>query len=161
MTATIPAPPDQGRPFDIVFLDRDGTINARVPRYVTSGSEQKLEELYGKSLTQVRADLQEEFRAQMMGDQLQQRRLGQIRITPSEVRTWFAQFPTDSLPTLPEMVRVSHVVRFPKLTDAARQEAFDILTVIRDSIVTGGASFEEMARQFTDDPGSATTGGHY
>ena len=39
MTATIPVPSDQGRPFDIVFLDRDGTINARVPRYVTSGSE--------------------------------------------------------------------------------------------------------------------------
>lgn len=137
-------------------------LDQRVTQLVRQlGSEARLEELYGKSLNQVKAELREEFRTQMMGEQLQQRRLGQIKITPSEVREWFAQFPTDSLPVLPEMVRVSHVVRFPKLTEAARREAFDIITAIRDSIVTGGAPFEEMARQFSDDPGSAANGGAY
>ena len=137
-------------------------LDNRVQQLVRQvGTEQRLEELYGKSIAQVKSDLREEFRLQMMGDQLQQQRLGTIRITPSEVRQWFDQFPTDSLPTLPELVRVSHVVRYPKLTEAAKAEAREILTTIRDSIVTGGASFEEMAQQFTDDPGSASTGGHY
>lgn len=124
------------------------------------GSEAKLEELYGKSLLQVKADLRDEFRDQLLAEQLQRRKMGQIKVTPSEVKDWFAQFPTDSLPTLPEMVRVSHVVRYPSLTAAAKAEARGILTTIRDSIVTGGADFEEMARQFSDDPGSATAGGH-
>lgn len=125
------------------------------------GSEQKLEELYGKSLAQVRVELREEFRSQMMGEQLQQQRLGNVKITPSEVREWFSQFPVDSLPPIPELVRVSHIVRFPKLTEEAKAEAREILTTIRDSIVTGGGSFEELARQFSDDPGSAANGGHY
>lgn len=125
------------------------------------GGEEKLEELYGKSVPQVKADLRDEFRAQMLADQLRNRKMQQIKVTPSEVRDWFEQFPTDSLPTIPEMVRIAHVVRYPQITEAARQEARDILSTIRDSIVVGGASFEEMATTFSDDPGSVSTGGRY
>lgn len=41
-TAAIPPPALPDAPFDIVFLDRDGTINARVERYVTQGAELRL-----------------------------------------------------------------------------------------------------------------------
>lgn len=39
MTSAIPPPPCANPAFDIVFLDRDGTLNTRVPRYVTTPSE--------------------------------------------------------------------------------------------------------------------------
>lgn len=151
---------------DTTIKVTDEQVQAAMDRRVEQlirqlGSEQKLEELYGKSLTQVKAELREEFRSQMMGEQLQQRRLGQIKITPSEVRAWFDQFPVDSLPELPEIVRVAHVVRFPKLTAEAKADGLEIITTIRDSITTGGGSFEELARQFSDDPGSAANGGRY
>jgi len=124
------------------------------------GSESALEELYGKSIIQIKTEMREEFRDQLLAEQLQQRKLNQIRITPSEVSEWFAQFPTDSLPTIPEIVRISHVVRYPALTDAVKQEAMEIVTAIRDSVVTGGGDFEELARTFSEDPGSAPSGGH-
>ena len=42
MTSPI-APPDvEGPAFDIVFLDRDGTVNSRLPRYVTTAAELEL-----------------------------------------------------------------------------------------------------------------------
>lgn len=123
------------------------------------GSEARIEELYGKSILQLKADMRDEFRTQLLGEQLQQRQLGKVRVGPSEVREWFEQFPTDSLPTLPEAVRVSHIVRYPELSQAARQEAFEVISTIRDSVVAKGASFEELARAFSDDPGSAPAGG--
>ena len=125
------------------------------------GSQQRLEELYGKSIIEIKADLREEFRDQMLAEQLRNRKLREVKITPSEVKEWFNRFPTDSLSMFPEVVRLSHIVRFPDVSDEAREEAREIITAIRDSIVVGGASFEEMARLFSDDPGSAANGGRY
>ena len=42
MTSTISPPELDGAAFDIVFLDRDGTLNTRLPRYVTSPAELEL-----------------------------------------------------------------------------------------------------------------------
>lgn len=125
------------------------------------GGQARLEEFYGKSTVEIKADLREDFRDQLLADQFRARKLRDIKVTPSEVEEWFRQFPTDSLPTFPDVVRVAHIVRFPKVTEAAREEAREIITAIRDSILVGGASFEEMARLFSDDPGSASNGGRY
>lgn len=138
----------------------DQTLERRLNQMIQQvGGQARLEELYGRSLVRIRAELREDFRDQLLAEKLQQTKMQDIRITPTEVREWFAQFPTDSLPTIPEMVRVSHIVRYPELTAEAIGEAREIITAIRDSIVTGGASLEEMARQFSDDPGSAQAGG--
>lgn len=124
------------------------------------GGQTRLEEIYGKTLTQLKAELRNDFREQMLAETFRNRKLQQIRITPSEVRAWFEQFPTDSLPTLPDLVRLSHIVRYLRPSEQARQEAFEIATSIRDSIVSGRTSFEDMARRFSEDPGSAAAGGH-
>ena len=124
------------------------------------GGQTRLEELYGKSLVRIKAELREDFRDQLLAEQIQQRKIQNIRITPTEVREWFYQFPTDSLPTLPDMVRLSHIVRYPAVTNEAKQEARSIIEIIRDSVVTTESTIEEMARQFSDDAGSAAAGGH-
>ena len=125
------------------------------------GGRIRLEEIYGKTVTEIRAELRDEFRDQLLAEQFQNSHLRTIRITPSEVRKWFSKIPVDSLPVLPEAVRISHIVRYPAVTESARSDARDVLATIRDSIVTGGALFEEMARLFSDDPGSASRGGRY
>lgn len=124
-----------------------------------AGGERQLEQAYGKSILEIKETFREDFRDQILAQQLRQRRMQEIDITPSEVRQWFEEIPTDSLPDLPETVRLSHIVRYPKPTEAARQQAEDLITSIRDSIVNGEASFEAMARQFSDDSGTASSGG--
>ncbi|MFW5973056.1 MAG: peptidylprolyl isomerase, partial [Bacteroidota bacterium] len=58
-------------------------------------------------------------------------------------------------------VRLSHIVRHPVITDQAREEAHEIISAIRDSVVQGTSTIERMARRFSDDPGSAQRGGFY
>lgn len=123
------------------------------------GGEEQLEEIYGKSVLEIKEDLREDVREQLLAQRLSQRHMGTIDVTPSEVRQWFQQVPQDSLPNLPTTVRLSHIVRYPKPSEDARAEAREIITTLRDSIVHGGASFADMARQFTDDQATAPDGG--
>lgn len=124
-----------------------------------AGGEEQLEQIYGESILEIKQTFRDDFRDQILTAQLQETRRQQIDITPSEVRQWFEQIPQDSLPRLPETVRLSHVVRYPKPTDESRRQAQQRLTSIRDSIVNGEASFEAMARQYSDHAGSAPSGG--
>jgi len=124
-----------------------------------AGGTDQLEKIYGKSMLEIKDQFRSDFRSQMLAQRLRQRRMKKIDITPSEVRQWFERIPTDSLPDLPETVRLSHIVRYPQPSDEAQAEAEALLTSIRDSISSGEAAFEEMARQFSDDSGTASSGG--
>ncbi|MYJ57133.1 MAG: peptidylprolyl isomerase, partial [Rhodothermaceae bacterium] len=140
----------------------DQALNQRINAMIQQlGSQVRLEDLYGKSLVQIRADLRDQIRDQILSDQFQSTKMRGLRITPTEVREWFAQFPTDSLPVLPPIVRVSHVVKYPEILPEAEQEALEIIGVIRDSIVTGVSTLESLARKYSEDIGSAQTGGRY
>lgn len=134
---------------------RIGQMSQRV------GGEAVLEQMYGKTVLEIKADFREEFRNQLLADQFRGQKLRSIKATPTDVRAWFEQFPTDSLPTLPDIVQVSHIVRLPEVTQEARAEAMEIISAIRDSVVAGRLTIEEMAELFSDDPGSATNGGLY
>lgn len=123
-----------------------------------AGGRQKLEQIYGKSILEIKETFRPELRDQLLAQRLRQRRMQDIDVTPSEVRQWFERIPSDSLPDIPPTVRLSHIVRFPKPTDEARQEARETITSIRDSIVNEDASFEQMAREFSDHA-TASSGG--
>lgn len=125
------------------------------------GSVSQIEQIYGKSLVQIKADLRSEFRERLLAERFQGRKLQTIKITPSEVDAWFNQFPTDSLPTLPDIVRLSHIVRYPKPSPEAEEDAQEIIATIRDSVMTGTSTLEDMARRFSEDQGSASEGGRY
>lgn len=140
----------------------DQQLEARIQQLSAQfGGLARLEEAYGKSAVEIKAEFRDDFRNQLLADEIRRRKLRTIKVTPTEVSEWFRQFPTDSLPTLPEKVRVAHIVRYPEITEASRRDARDILTAIRDSVTTGRSTFEAMAEIFTEDPGSMETGGRY
>ena len=137
-------------------------LNQRVEQLTQQmGGTAQFEEIYGKSTLEVKSDLREDMRDQLLAEQFQTQKVGGIKITPSEVNDWFEQFPTDSLPAIPEVVRLAHIVRYPTITDEAKTEALEIISAIRDSIVTADWAIEDMAEAFSDDAGSVNNGGRY
>lgn len=124
-----------------------------------AGGEEQLEKVYGQSVLEIKQNFRSDFRSQLLARRLRQRRVQKIDVTPSEVRQWYDEVPQDSLPELPKTVRLSQIVRYPKATDKAKQQSKEVISTVRDSIVNGGASFEDMARQFSDDSGTASSGG--
>ena len=135
-------------------------LNRQIEQYKQrAGGEERLEQIYGKSVLEIKEQFREDLRGQLLAQRLRQKRMQNINITPSEVRQWFEEIPQDSLPRVPKTVRLSHVVRYPKPSQEAREEARSLITSIRDSIVSGGASFEAMARQFSDPSAAGTATG--
>ncbi len=134
----------------------DRRINQMAER---AGSKERLEQAFGKSVLEIKEQFREDFRRQLLAQRLRQKRSQKVNITPSEVQQWFEEIPTDSLPDLPETVRLAHIVRYPTPSEAAKQETRTLITALRDSIVNGNASFEEMARQYSDDNSTASSGG--
>lgn len=125
------------------------------------GGEDQVVALYGRSLTQIREDFRDQVREQLLAQTFQRNKYFQIRITPQEVREWFNEIPADSLPDVPELVRVAHVVRFPEVDPRARNAARATIDAVRDSVASGAATIEEMAGRYSEDPGSAQRGGRY
>lgn len=123
------------------------------------GGVDALERAYGRSITRIREDLRTTFRDQLLAREVQSRRMRDIRISPSEVATWFGRIPVDSLPTIPALVRVAHIARFAEPPETIVNEARDIVAALRDSVIAGRGTFEEYAEQFSEDPGSAAQGG--
>jgi len=124
-----------------------------------AGGEKELERIYGKSILEIKETFRSDFRSQVLARRLRQRKMQKVDVTPSEVRQWFEETPTDSLQKLPKTVRLSHIVRYPKPTQEAKQQARELISTVRDSIVNGGASFADMARQFSDHSSTASAGG--
>ncbi len=136
-------------------------IDQRIARLAQqAGSESKLEALYGKTVAEIKAELTSPVRDQLLASEFQRRHLQTVKVTPSEVREWFDRIPQDSLPTLPEIVRVAHVVKMPEIDPAARVEANDIITALRDSVSRGKATIEELST-FSDDPSASSNRGRY
>lgn len=63
-------------------------------------------------------------REQQVVQQMQQKLIGEIKLTPSEVRKYFSQLSQDSLPNIPTTVEVQIVTLEPKIpfeeTDAIK-----------------------------------------
>ncbi len=136
----------------------DRRIEARIQQIVEQlGSREALEEQLGKSILQVKADLREQYRRDLVIRQYRQQKMSSIEITRPEVIEYFKQIPSDSLPTVPEQVAVSQIVAIPSANEQAQQQAYELAKALRDSIVNYGKSIEELARKYSDGP--AASGG--
>ena len=135
-------------------------LNARIDRILTymNGDLEQFEAYYGQTVTQVKEQFREDLRSQLLAERMRAGVLGGVNVTPSEVKDFFDQIPVDSLPYFSSEVEVGEIVYVPPVNAVERDKAITKLEGIREQIVTGAATFEEMAQRFSDD-GSARIGG--
>ncbi len=134
-------------------------MDARISQLIQqAGSEQALEQAFGKSIIQLKADFRENFREQITADQVRRLKISEVTITRPEVKEFFESIPKDSLPTIPEQVALSHIVKLPAPKSDAKQASYEFAKTLRDSILNEGVPLEELAKRHGMD-GSASGGG--
>lgn len=101
------------------------------------GSEQKLEDYYGKTVEQFKEELFTDIKQQLMADKMQKQITEDIRITPTEVRKFFGRIPEDSIPFLSTEVSIGQIVRIPKVGKNQKEKARQKLLDIRNRILNG------------------------
>lgn len=138
----------------------DGTLENRI-RYFTRlyGSKEKLEQMTGKTVYQMKEENRDVVKEQMMAEKMQSQLLQHVKITPAEVQSFYRKIPADSLPFFPATVEVGQIVVDPPTNPELEQYARQQLEDIRKQIVTDGKSFETMAGLYSQDPGSRDNGG--
>lgn len=123
------------------------------------GSREKLEEYFGKKYSQIKDERKEMVREQQIVQQMQHKLIGEIKLTPSEVRKYYNELSKDSLPNIPTTVEVQIVTMEPKIpfeeTDAIKARLRDFT----EQINAGKMEFSTLARLYSEDPESAKRGG--
>ncbi|MCB0631884.1 MAG: peptidylprolyl isomerase [Lewinella sp.] len=135
-------------------------LNARIDRILTymNNDVQQFEDYYGQSIGEVKEQFREDLKNQILTERMRSEIINNVTVTPSEVKAFFNQIPTDSLPYFSSEVEVGEIVYKPKVNAEERAKAISKLETIREQIINGEATFEELAARFGDD-GSARVGG--
>ena len=123
------------------------------------GSRKKMEEYFNKTSSQIRETLRENAREGLTVQKMQQKLVGEIKVTPAEVRRYFKDLPQDSIPYIPTQVEVQIVTLQPKIPTEEIEDVKRRLRDYTDRINKGETSFSTLARMYSEDRGSAINGG--
>ncbi|MCE2707234.1 MAG: peptidylprolyl isomerase [Bacteroidota bacterium] len=123
------------------------------------GDESMLAEMYGKTADQLKAELEEVIREQLIVQKMRATITEGITVSPAEVRAFYYSIPKDSLPLFTSEATVGQIVRKPKTNPQVREQLISQLLKFKNEIGTGKATFAELARAYSEDPGSAAQGG--
>jgi peptidyl-prolyl cis-trans isomerase SurA len=116
----------------------------------------ELEALYGKTMEQIRLELRDQIREQMIVNKMEGEITKGLKITPAEVRRFFSNL--DSLPYFSASVEVGQIVKIAKVSSAQEYKTKGELMDIRNQILAG-ANFSELAKKYSDDPSVVGNGG--
>lgn len=123
------------------------------------GSKEKLEAFYRKSMTQIRQDMHDEYKNQLLVQRMQEKLVSDLTVSPAEVRAYFKHLPADSVPMVPTTVEVQILTQTPKIRQEEINRVKDELRTFTERVTNGETSFSTLARLYSEDPGSARQGG--
>lgn len=129
-------------------------INSFVQQY---GSVANIEKIYGMSIDRIKRELRDEVRKSLMSQKLQEKNFGKVQASRREVEEFFETY-KDSIGTIPEKVTIFHIFINPKASEKLKKKFYNKAADLLDSI-KAGADFSELAKKYSDDPGSAAQGG--
>jgi len=140
----------------------DAQLDNRVRYFINMyGSKEKLEEVSGKTIYQLKDEYRDVIREQMLAEKVQTTVLENTKISPSDVNAFYNKIPKDSLPFFPAAVEVGQIVIDPIVSPEMNDYAKQKLEGIRQEIIDGKKTFEMAAGFYSDDPGSRDNGGRY
>ncbi|MEZ4941285.1 MAG: peptidylprolyl isomerase [Saprospiraceae bacterium] len=146
---------------DVRDEEVENQLEARVERLRTyfNQDEQAIEEYYGQNVNAIKEQMRGDMRSQLLAERMQAKITEKATITPSEVKAFFNAIPPDSLPYFNSEVEVREIVYKPQVNAEEKAKARARIEEYRQRITEGGESFAELAKKFSDDPGSGSKGG--
>lgn len=137
----------------------DGTLENRLRYFIRMyGSKEKLEQVSGKTVYQIKDENRDVVKEQMLAEKVESTLMQNVKITPAEVRVFYDKLSKDTLPFFPATVEMGQIVIMPPVSPELDAYARQKIADIRKQIVEDGKSFETMAGLYSDD-GSRDNGG--
>ena len=135
-------------------------VDNRINYFINAiGSKEKVEEYFDMPIARLREELTVNVHDQLVVEAMQNKLVQDIKITPADVRRFYANYPSDSLPYVPVQVEVQIIRVNPFIP---QQEIDDIKARLReysDRVTRGDVEFSTLAVLYSEDPNSARRGG--
>lgn len=135
-------------------------VESQLNYYINSlGSKEKVEQMFNKSISDLRDQLREMTTNRGRIQQVQSALTKDIKPTPADVRRYFATIPEDSVPFVPMQVETQILMLSPEIP---RQEIEDVKARLHDyadKVNRGESEFSTLAILYSEDPGTASRGG--
>jgi len=121
------------------------------------GSEKEVEKYFNKPIVQVKSDMAEAIRQQLMTQQKQQSIVSDVKVTPTEVRRYYRSLPEDEIPVINQQFEYEQITVTPKISE---EEELRVKTRLREfkKRVENGDNFATLAVLYSEGP-SAKDGG--
>lgn len=132
-----------------VMLDQFGTMDKVVKAYNKKSEEDFRDFFY------------EIVRNNKLTKAMQDKIVGDVEITPDEVRTYFNQIPKEERPMIGTEVEIAQLVIKPRASEEEKQKVIDKLKQIKKDVLENGMSFKTRAVLYTEDKASSPNGGYY
>lgn len=148
---------------DSVTVD-DSEVDANTDRRMSmilgqyGGSAEELEAKFGKSLEQVKLELRDQIREQMVVGEMESTITKGLTVTPAEVKRFFNRIPKDSLPFFSAEAEIAQIVKVAKVSNSQKEITKRELVELRNRILAG-EDFTTLAKKYSSDPSVTANGG--
>jgi len=123
-----------------------------------AGSEKALEDALGQPIKQIKKDYWFEIKNMILIDKIRYNLFSEINITRKEIQLFYSHH-KDSLPLSPEKIKFS-LIELPFVP--SKESNIIELNLIKKlkKQIENGSSFEDLAKEYSQDPGSSNNGGN-
>ena len=143
---------------EIADKDVENALDQQVENFILrAGSEDVAETMLGQSLSDFRREFWYDMRDRLITEQYQQQLIMSVNINRDGVFNFYEEY-KDSLPDFPIKMKIRHLLTRIKAGEESKKNALFEIKQIRDRILNG-EMFSDLAKAFSDDPGSKNNGG--
>lgn len=135
------------------------TVDLKLEQFmIRAGSQENLENIFKKSLLEIKQDLFKPQKDLMIAQKMQGEITAKVVITPSEVQKFYKQIPAGQIPLRPAAMEIREITLKPEVSEAEITRVQNRLKEFRDRIMKG-ESFTTIAVLYSEDKSSAPHGG--
>ena len=137
-------------------------IDMRIRQFLQQfGSKEVLEEVAGRSIIQLKEDFRIQIKEQKLSENMQEKIVEKIKITPFEVRAFYNKISVDSLPLYESEVSIAEIIVHPKANRDIEEYVIKQLSDYRRQIESGINKFDQLVKLYSEDPSSKENLGQF
>lgn len=110
----------------------------------------------GISLKKFRREMGQQLRQELLKQKIQYQYAGSYKVNRQDIESFYHEY-KDSIPSVGESIRLSEISIRLKTTDETREQAYQKIMKAKEGL-DKGASFIDMAKEYSDDPNSESGG---
>lgn len=147
---------------DTLIIITDSQVNqqmdGQLQMYLAHfGNERAVESFFKKPIADIRAEMRQVVRDQLMSSQMRNKIIQDVTVTPSEVRQFYRNMKEDEIPVIPTQYEYAQITLDPEISLEEENRVKAELRELKAKI-EAGSSFAAMAVLYSEGP-SANAGG--